>query len=490
MFISFRTLIKLRKDFLFHLSRFLPNFSPNKVSPFMILIVDDDIAIRTSLKMLLKQNSFESVQASNEKEALHQLNQNTVNLILLDLNFSRDTSGKQGLAFIQAIRKKGFTVPIIIITAWGSIELAVKGMNFGASDFISKPWENEHLLKSIKTLLNLNESENISLESRKTLDETYHFEKIIGSDPSLLTVLETISRVAKTDASVLILGESGTGKELVAEAIHNNSKRSSNSFVKVNLGGVSQSLFESEMFGHKKGAFTDAKSDRVGRFKLADKGSIFLDEIGELSLSSQVKLLRVLQEQMFEPLGSSKTEKINVRVISATNKNLSEMVEDESFREDLFYRLNLIIITLPALRERKDDIPILVNHFINNLKEIYARDKLSVSRKALNWLKDLPWKGNIRELKNIVERTVLVSTNSVLGIDDFSIHLSHQSNKKTIESLPAIGTMTLDEMEKSMILKAMEFHKKNMSRIARSLGLSRAALYRRVEKYGIELNED
>jgi DNA-binding NtrC family response regulator len=360
-------------------------------------------------------------------------------------------------------------------------------MKAGAADFISKPWNNELLLQSVKTSLSLSvqPSDGRTEYSRQHLDELYDFEKIIGGDPAFLAVLETTGRVSATNAAVLIMGESGTGKELIAEAIHLNSDRRNQPFVKVNLGGISHSLFESEMFGHKKGAFTDAKSDRVGRFEIANKGSIFLDEIGDLDLNSQVKLLRVLQDRSFEVLGSSLTKTVDIRVITATNRNIEEMVANGEFREDLFYRINLITVKLPALRRRADDIPLLVNHYVNNLKTIYRRDKLSISRQAIAWLKDLPWPGNIRELKNLVERTVLITNKDLLDVDDFQNQYRTDPRKGAKNSLPAVGSMTLEEIEIMMIQKAMEFHNGNISKIAKSLGLSRAALYRRMDKYGI-----
>src|ERR1700750_1259704 len=298
-------------------------------------------------------------------------------------------------------------VPIILITGWGTIELAVQGMKLGANDFINKPWSNEHLLQSIKTLLDLQENKS-EHHTRKQLDAMYNFQHIIGEDEKMVQLLDTIGRVAATDASVLIMGESGTGKELIAEAIHQNSLRNNKPFIKVNLGGISTSLFESEMFGHVRGAFTAARIDRVGRFETANKGTIFLDEIGDLDAGSQIKLLRVLQDRTYEVLGSSRTKSVDVRVVCATNKNLNEMVSKSTFREDLLYRINLITIYLPALRERPKDIPLLAEYFIDNLKEIYGRPSLSVAGRAMKWLQQLPLPGNIRQLKNIVERTILV----------------------------------------------------------------------------------
>jgi len=299
-----------------------------------------------------------------------------------------------------------------------------------------------------------------------------------------------VGQVAATDASVLIEGESGTGKELIAEAVHQNSHRRRQPFLKVNLGGISASLFESEMFGHRRGAFTDAKTDRVGRFELANGGTIFLDEIGELDLSSQVKLLRVLQDRTYEVLGDSKPRRLDIRVICATNRNLAELVQQGRFREDLFYRINLITVRLPALRERADDIPLLVQHFVDQLRATYNRPSLKVGTRALHWLRELPLPGNIRELKNLVERAVLVSGKDELGPEDFQAQFQKVSTKPPATGeLPEPGTMTLDELEAQMIRKTMEHYAGNVSRVAKALGLSRGALYRRLEKYAIPFDE-
>lgn len=335
------------------------------------------------------------------------------------------------MQLLQKIKEGNEAIPIILLTGWGSIELAVQGMKLGANDFLNKPWNNEFLLQSVKTLLDLQDKKK-QKNSRKQLDNMYEFRQIIGEDDDMLDILETIGRVASTDAPVLIMGESGTGKELIAEAIHQNSLRASKPFIKVNLGGISTSLFESEMFGHVRGAFTDARFDRVGRFELANKGTIFLDEIGELDAGSQVKLLRVLQDRTYEVLGSSRTKNADVRVVCATNRNLEEMVAMGTFREDLLYRINLITVKLPALRERPKDIPLLVEFFINNLKEIYNRHQLKVSREAMKWLQQLPLPGNIRQLKNIAERSVLVSRKDVLEVEDFKSQLEQSAGKKEL----------------------------------------------------------
>ena len=307
-------------------------------------------------------------------------------------------------------------------------------------------------------------------------------------DPRMLEILETIGRVAPTNASILIMGESGTGKELIAEAVHQNSLRRNKPFIKVNLGGISTSLFESEMFGHIRGAFTDARFDRMGRFE-ANKGTIFLDETGDLDPGSQVKLLRVLQDRTYEVLGSSRTKTVDVRVVCATNKNLNELVQKGGFREDLLYRINLITVYLPALRERPGDIPLLANYFIKNLKEIYNRPDLSITPRAMKWLKQLPLPGNIRQLKNLVERSVLVSRNDQLDIEDIQAQVETSPLQKGKIQMPGVGSVTLEEMEVQMIRQALDYHKNKISKAAKALGLTRSSLYRRLDKYAIPYDE-
>jgi two-component system, NtrC family, response regulator len=456
----------------------------------MILIIDDDKAVRSSLSLLLKQAGYPTASAEDPDEALAIAQVDTPRLCLLDMNFSVATSGEEGLQLLRDLKRLYPAVPVILITAWGSIPLAVEGMKAGAADFITKPWNNDHLLQSVRTALQLSadsQGDSSAAVSREELDERYNLGNIVGSDDHLLAVLRTAGRVSATDASVLITGESGTGKELIAEAIHANSDRRNNPFVKVNLGGISTTLFESEMFGHKKGAFTDARHDRVGRFALADGGTIFLDEIGDLDVNSQVKLLRVLQDRSFETLGASTPQTVDFRLISATNRNLQQMVGERSFREDLLYRINLITLHLPALRERPDDIPLLVRYFVENLKTIYRRSELTITLRAVSFLRGLPWPGNVRELKNVVERTVLISNHDRLDVDDFQTHIQSSGQPVGSGRVPPVGSLTIDEMEESMIRKALEVHGSNLSNVARSLGLSRGALYRRLEKYGISL---
>lgn len=454
----------------------------------MILVIDDDIAVRTSLELLLKDHGYEVNTAADATEAMFVLQQRNPELIILDLNFSIETSGDEGMQLLQSIRQFSTSIPVILITGWATIDLAVKGMKLGANDFISKPWNNEHLINSVQTLLTLKTEKKVSA-GRQELDDVYNFKQIIGKNEKMLSVLQTIGKVAATDASVLIMGESGTGKELIAEAVHQNSLRASKPFVKVNLGGVSATLFESEMFGHVRGAFTDAKYDRTGRFELANKGTIFLDEIGDLDAASQVKLLRVLQDRTYEVLGSSRTRVVDVRVVCATNRNLHEMVANGSFREDLLYRINLITVHLPPLRERPDDIPLLAESFLQNLRNIYNRHQLVITADALKWMKQLSLPGNIRQLKNLVERAVLVSKNDVIGIDELKAQLELSPVKKGTIQLPDVGSITLEELEVQMIKKAMDFHRNKITRVATALGLTRSSLYRRLEKYNIPFDE-
>ena len=447
----------------------------------MILVIDDDSAIRTSLSFMLKRAKYDVQAVSSPKEAIAIVRSVAPELILMDMNFSLTTTGDEGITLLKQVKIFQPETPVILMTAWGSIQLAVKGMQAGAFDFITKPWNNAALMHQIETALALNnkkKEEELKKEEEGKFDRSH----IVGKSKALMDVLATIERISKTNASVLITGESGTGKELIAEAVHRNSPRAKKPFVKVNLGGISQSLFESEMFGHKKGAFTDASSDRVGRFELADKGTIFLDEIGDLDLSCQVKLLRVLQEQTFEVLGDSRPRKVDIRVVSATNADLRQMVQEHTFREDLFYRINLITVHLPALRERRDDIPLLARHFADQQCQQNGLPKVDFTPEAMKYLQGLPYPGNIRELKNLVERTLLVSGKATLDVDDFKAQNLHSA--ETIPS-QSLDNLTLDELERQRILQALEQYGNNLTQVATSLGLSRPALYRRLEKHNI-----
>lgn len=446
----------------------------------MILVVDDDNVIRSSLSLLLKRAGYEAMAVPGADEALGVVRRETPQLILMDMNFSLSTDGRDGLTLLRQVKIFRPDVPVILMTAWGSIQLAVDGIKSGAFDFITKPWNNQALLQRIDTAIQLSSSASRNDNNSDVFDRC----GIIGESEQLQEVLRTVKRIAGTDASVLVTGESGTGKELIAEAIHRNSRRRNEAFVKVNLGGISQSLFESEMFGHKKGSFTGAVSDRQGRFELADKGSIFLDEIGDLDKSCQVKLLRVLQDRTYEVLGDSRQRRTDVRVVCATNADLPAMVADGRFREDLFYRINLITLYLPPLRERVDDIPLLVNHFIGTMCKTNGIRPVAVSNEAMQYMKTLPYPGNIRELKNLVERTLLISDGIRITLED--VRASHGSTvSQRTAGAPLSDGMTLDDMERQAIIQAIARYKGNMSQVAVSLGISRGALYRRMEKYGI-----
>lgn len=437
-----------------------------------ILVVDDDLAIRTSLMLILEHEGYAVTLAANPAEAMAAVRAAEPSLILLDMNFSRATSGNEGLTLLRQIRIFRPEVPVVLMTAWGSIPLAVEGMKAGASDFIAKPWSNAALLELVASLASAPGGDD-----RADAPDNDGFDRslIIGNSRPMRRVLDVVRRVAATNASVLIMGENGTGKELIAETIHRNSPRATQPFVKVNLGGISRDLFESEMFGHRKGAFTGAVADRKGRFETAHRGTIFLDEIGDVDAGCQVKLLRVLQEHSFEPLGSSTPVRVDVRVVSATNAPLPQMVVDGTFREDLFYRLNLITITLPPLRERVDDIEPLVRHF--------ARGQAEFSPAAMELLRSLRFPGNIRELKNLVERTILM----------FGSEIGEKELRTALADSPVMRPATNDAAatiganERALVEEALAACGGNITRAAARLGISRQALYRRIEKFGIDL---
>ena len=453
----------------------------------MILIIDDDSAIRSSLSFMLRRARYEVETAASPKEAMEFVRHGDPDLILMDMNFTLSTSGEEGIYLLKQVKIFRPDVPVILMTAWGSIDLAVKGMQAGAFDFVTKPWNNAALMQRIETALELTGKKRKAQEEEERNRETFDRSFIIGNSKELTTILETVKRIAPTNASVLITGESGTGKELIAEALHRNSGRREQPFVKVNLGGISQSLFESEMFGHKKGAFTDATADRIGRFETAHRGTIFLDEIGELDVSCQVKLLRVLQEQTFEMLGDSRPRKVDVRVVSATNVDLAQMVREHTFREDLFWRINLINIHLPSLRERVSDIPLLATHFATQMARQNNLPDVELSSDAIQLLTRLPYPGNIRELKNLVERTMLISGKSILTAEDFEAQ--HKINANMAKGEKDINTagMTLEEIELHTIRQTLEKYDGNLSLVSASLGISRQALYRRLEKHGIKI---
>lgn len=452
-----------------------------------ILIVDDDQDVLLAAKLFLKQH-FEIVHTEKEPENIpNLLAVENYDVILLDMNFSKDaTSGKEGFHWLDVILEIDPAAVIIFITGYGDIELAVQGIKQGATNFLLKPWENKKLLATIAANLKVRESkrELEDLRSKQKVliaDQGQSYSDIIGRSAAMEQVLNTVEKVAKTHANVLILGENGTGKELIAHAIHKASNRHNEVFISVDLGAISESLFESELFGYKKGAFTDAKEDRAGRFEAANKGSIFLDEIGNLTLGLQSKLLSVLQNRKVVRLGSNKEIPIDVRLICATNMPLYQMVNENKFRQDLLYRINTVEIKVPSLRERLDDIPDLIEHFLAIYSKKYNAPKKRVSASTYKRLEKHTWPGNIRELQHAVERAVIMSESNVLEPNDF--FLSQMDDDVAKEATPA--SLNLEETEKMLIRKVIDKHGGNISKAAKELGLTRASLYRRLEKYGI-----
>lgn len=450
----------------------------------MILIVDDDASIRLSLGLLLKRAGYVTKSVPGADEALEAVRSamrdadvaGKIELILMDMNYSSSTTGQDGLELLMKVKVLAPEIPVILMTAWGSIPLAVEGVKAGALDFITKPWDNRDLLSRIKTGISL------SAPAQSPAGNDAPFEGIIGESEGLRKVLDTVRKVASTEAPVLITGENGTGKELIARAIHRLSGRADRPFVSVNLGGLAQTLFESEMFGHARGAFTGADTDRPGRFEMADTGTIFLDEIGDLDASCQVKMLRVLQEHTFERLGESTPRRVDIRVVCATNVDLAEAVKANRFREDLYYRVNLITIHLPALRERPEDIPLLVRYF--------AGDKVKFTNDAMKVLRSQPYPGNIRELRNLVKRILIVSGKNEITAEDVRSSLIKGADNAAGERSAGSGddmAVTLEEMEKRAIENAINRHQGNMSQVAAALGITRQSLYRRMEKFGIKI---
>jgi two-component system NtrC family response regulator len=456
-----------------------------------ILIVDDDSAVQVSLALLLKQSGFDAVCADGPQQALEQLQAAPVDLpvdlVLQDMNFSLQTSGEEGLDLLARIKGLRPGLPVLLMTAWGSISLAVRGVKAGAANFFTKPWDNGQLVELVEATLQLADSVAAPASApkltRRALDAQCDFGGIVGEHPKLLKVLETIAQVARTRAPVLILGESGTGKELIADAIHRNSPRGDHPIVKINMGAVTSTLFESEMFGHVRGAFTDARNDRKGHIASACGGTLFLDEIGELQRGDQVKLLRVLQDQRYQPVGASVTSQADVRVVSATNRELAELVASGEFREDLFYRLNLITIRLPALRERRSDIPLLARHIAARVADGYGLGEVVLAPDALDWLANQAWPGNIRQLKQTLERALLLAGKQHLGQADFVA--ASAVDEGAAGARFGVDGMTLEQVERHMIEQALQQHAGNISRMAKALGLSRTALYRRLERHGL-----
>jgi two-component system response regulator HydG len=449
-----------------------------------ILMVDDDEDVLLAAKMLLKKQNHHVIIEKNPNKIPFLLNNDTYDVILLDMNFSKDiTSGKEGFYWLEKILEKDPQAVVILITAFGDVEMAVKALKQGATDFVLKPWQNEKLIATISTAIRLRQSYSEVDKLRKAkemLEEQISkpFGEIIGDSTAIKEVFGLIDKVAKTDANVLILGENGTGKELIARAIHQRSLRKDNSFVSVDMGAITETLFESELFGHKKGAFTDAREDRPGRFELANGGTLFLDEIGNLSLSLQSKLLSALQSRLVTRVGSNQSIPVDIRLICATNMPLHQMVKDGTFRQDLLYRINTVEIKVPPLCDRVEDIQLLAQHYLDYYARKYHKPVTTISTGAMDKLKRYAWPGNIRELQHAIERAVIMTDSSSLQESDFLF-------SRPVSSSTSLETLNLDEVEKAAIVKALSLYSGNISKAADELGLTRASLYRRMEKYGL-----
>lgn len=452
-----------------------------------ILIVDDNPGVLSAGKLFLKRH-FESVETSRDPAEIPALMAaEKYDIFLLDMNFGKNNrhSGQEGLDWLERILQMDQQAVVVLITAYGDVDLAVQAIKKGASDFVLKPWDNDKLLATLHAALKLRSSieQNDRLLQRQSganLAAARDLPQIIYRSAAMEAVMQTVNRVADTDANVLLLGENGTGKDLVAQAIHAQSQRSAGNFVKVDLGSITETLFESELFGHVKGAFTDARDDRAGRFEAADGGSIFLDEIGNLPMSLQSKMLTVIQEKSVTRVGSNRSRPVNARVIAATNQDLYEAVKNRSFRQDLLYRINTIEIQLPPLRERSDDIEPLAIHFLNQFSQKYKRPSTGLSAALLKEMQRYTWPGNIRELQHAVERAVIMSQSEKLQPEDFFFR-----DAKNLQNSTELLSMNIDDMEKQLIMKALQKYHGNITEAAQELGLTRASLYRRLEKYQI-----
>ena len=454
-----------------------------------ILIADDQSDVLAALSLLLKGERFQIQSAASPEGVLRSIESQELDVVLMDLNYARDTtSGSEGLDLLSRIRATDPTLPVVVMTAWGSVDLAVEAMRRGARDFIQKPWDNARLLAVLRTQVELAEAlrrgrrleaENIALRDSVS-DAAGDLPQIVAESPAMRTVLNLVERIGPADANVLITGENGTGKEVITRLLHSISSRRAKPLISLNAGALAEGVFESELFGHVRGAFTDAKSDRVGRFELADGGTLFLDEIGNVPLNLQAKLLRVLETGEFERVGSSKTQKVNVRLLSATNADLIAEVAQGKFRQDLLFRLNTVEIRLPPLRDRPEDIPHLADYFLRLHRERYRRPILGFSSEALDALRQHLWPGNVRELDHVIERAVLMSTSNIVTAFDLALEATPDARLSA-----RLEEMSLEDAERLLIKKALARFEGNANRAAEALGLSRSALYRRLQKYGL-----
>jgi DNA-binding NtrC family response regulator len=450
-----------------------------------ILIADDQADVLAALSLLLKGERFQIESASSPAGVLKAIDAQEFDVILIDLNYARDTtSGSEGLDLLSKIQAVDPSLPVVVMTAWGSVDVAVEAMRRGARDFIQKPWDNARLLAVLRTQVELAqalrrgsrlEAENIAL--RDTANE---IPQIVAESPAMKSILKLVERIGPADANVLITGENGTGKEVITRVLHSISSRRAKPLVSLNAGALAEGVFESELFGHVRGAFTDAKSDRVGRFELADGGTLFLDEIGNVPLNLQAKLLRVIETGEFERVGSSKTQKVNVRLLSATNADLHAEVAQGRFRQDLLFRLNTVEIRLPPLRDRIEDIPVLAEYFLKLHRERYRRPIIGFTPEALSALRHHLWPGNVRELDHVIERAVLMSAGNIVTAFDLALEATPDARFSS-----RLEEMSLEDAERLLIKKALARFEGNANRAAEALGLSRSALYRRLQKYGL-----
>ncbi len=450
-----------------------------------ILIVDDKKSVLTALEMLIQTEFDEVITLNNPKSLISTIEQNNVDIVLLDMNFTAGiNNGNEGIFWLNEILKFDSSIIVIMITAYGDVELAVKAVKKGAFDFILKPWDNNKLISTLHASLKLRKSKLKTTSLQKTTNNLKREinpsnYRLIGQSNAMLKVMEMVKKVAVTDANILITGENGTGKELIAREIHKYSKLQNEILLSVDMGAISETLFESELFGHKKGSFTDAKEERIGKFETANNGTIFLDEIGNLSLQLQAKILTVLQNRKVTKLGDNLAIPIKIRLISATNKDIDTMIVDGLFREDLLYRINTIHIELPPLRERENDVILLAEFYLDKYSRKYDKGRLKISEKAKRKLLKYKWPGNVRELQHSIEKAVILSDNSILNEDSFSLNQNTSNQKNNLENL------TIEEMEKELIINCIETEKGNMSIVSKKLGITRQTLYNKLKKYNL-----